>query len=110
MGWFGGYGWTPTYEALTGSYGLPGVVAAVVMVLELLAPVALALGLGTRVAAAAIAALMIGAATFHVEHGFFMNWFGHQAGEGFQFHVAYVASLIPLITLGGGRFSVDAEL
>ena len=110
FGLFGGYGWTATYGALTSSYGLPGPIAIAVMLLELIAPIALALGLFTRGAALTIAGLMVGAATYHFEHGFFMNWFGQQAGEGYQFHVAYIAALIPLIARGGGRWSVDRSL
>jgi putative oxidoreductase len=36
-----------------------------------------------------------------------MNWAGHQAGEGFEFHLLALAIAIPLILYGGGKFSVD---
>ena len=91
-------------------YGLPYVIAALVPIIELLAPAAVLLGLGTRVGAALIAVLMIGAIPFHLEHGFFMNWFGTQAGEGYQFHVLAVGASVALAVIGGGRYSVDALL
>ena len=110
FGVWGGFGWSATYGALTDSYGLPGVIAFAVIILELVAPIALALGLFSRAAALSIAVVMAGAATFHFEHGFFMNWFGAQAGEGFQFHLLYIGALVPLIVGGGGRFAIDSLL
>ena len=39
----------------------------------------------TRIAAFGISAIMLGALFMvHLPHGFFMNWFGNQAGEGFD--------------------------
>jgi putative oxidoreductase len=108
LGWFGGYGWDGTMGHLTGAYGLPTGIAALVIIAESFGAVALVLGLGTRVAALGIAAVMVGAAlTQHVSHGFFMNWFGNQGGEGFEYHILALALAAPLAVAGGGAWSLD---
>jgi putative oxidoreductase len=51
---------------------------------------------------------MVGAiAMVHWEHGFFMNWMGRQAGEGFEYHLLVIGMMLALAVLGGGRWSVD---
>jgi putative oxidoreductase len=111
LGWFGGHGWDGTMGFLTGSIGLPAPIAALVILIELLAPLALVLGLFTRGAALGIAAIMAGAiATVHAQHGFFMNWSGAQAGEGFEFHLLAIAIALALVVRGGGSQSLDLRL
>ena len=111
LGWFGGYGWDGTTGFLTGQIGMPGVAAAAVILLELLGPFLLLAGLGTRVVAAGFAGLMLGAiATVHAQHGFFMNWGGSQAGEGFEYHVLLFGAAVALSLTGGGRWSIDGRL
>ena len=46
----------------------------------------------------------------HRANGFFMNWAGTQAGEGFEFHILAIAMALALIIGGGGRFSVDRAI
>ncbi|WP_373048757.1 DoxX family protein [Vulgatibacter sp.] len=111
LGWFGGYGFTGTMDFFTGTVGLPTPVAALVILFESVGAVLLAAGLFSRLAAAGIAAVMAGAAlTTHLPYGFFMNWFGNQKGEGFEFHLLALALAIPLAIWGGGRASADARL
>jgi putative oxidoreductase len=43
----------------------------------------------------------------HVQNGFFMNWFGNQKGEGFEYHLLVAAIGIAVIIKGGGKWSVD---
>ena len=43
----------------------------------------------------------------HWPNGFFMNWFGKQAGEGFEFHLLVIGICIPLLIRGGGKYSMD---
>ena len=43
----------------------------------------------------------------HLPHGFFMNWYGTQEGEGFEYHILVVGLALASVFLGGGRFSVD---
>lgn len=110
-GWFGGYGFEGTMGFLTGSVGLPYVVALAVIAAESLGAVALVAGAGARVAAAGIAAVMTGAVlTAHLPHGFFMNWTGAQAGEGFEFHLLALALALPIVVSGAGGVSVDGWL
>ncbi len=55
------------------------------MAAEFFGPLGLALGLLTRVAVLGIACVMLVALGVHKEHGFFMNWFGNQKGEGIEY-------------------------
>ena len=62
----------------------------------------------TRLAAFGTAAVMTGAIFIvHIEHGFFMNWFGDQKGEGFEFHLLAIGISLALMIGGGGRWSID---
>ncbi len=112
VGAFGGYGWSGTMGFLTGeSVGLPSPVAAGVILLELLGPVLLLLGLGTRLVAAGFIGIMLGAIiTVHLPHGFLMNWSGQQAGEGYEYHLLVIGMAAALALAGGGRWSLDGVL
>ncbi len=109
LGWFGGYGFAGTFGWMTGTLGIPGPLAALAIVTELLAPLALVLGLGGRVAAAGIFGLMAVAASTHVANGFFMNWFGTlpAGGEGFEFHLLAAALALVVVLAGSGSWSLD---
>src|SRR5215470_638205 len=88
LGWFGGYGFTGTMGFFTGTMHIPAPIAFLVILAESLGALALLAGAFTRVAAAGVGAVMIGAvALTHAKAGFFMNWFGNQAGEGFEYHL-----------------------
>jgi len=111
LGWFGGYGFSGTMGFLTNSVGLPGPLAFTVIAIEFFAPLLLVLGLATRFAAAGIATIMVGAiATVHAPNGFFMNWSGQQAGEGFEYHLLVIGITLALLLAGGGRWSADHAL
>jgi putative oxidoreductase len=111
FGWFGGYGWSGTMGFLTGKVGLPTPLAAGVILLEAFGPILLLLGLGTRFVALSFAGLMVGAiATVHWSNGFFMNWSGAQAGEGFEFHLLVIGIALALAIAGAGRWSLDRRL
>lgn len=111
FGWFGGYGFEGTMGFLTGAVGLPWIVAALVIGTELFASVALIAGAGARLAALGIAAVMTGAVlTSHVANGFFMNWGGNQAGEGFEYHLLAIGLALVVIVAGAGKASVDRWL
>lgn len=111
LGWFGGYGFSGTMGYLTEGAGLPYPVALTVVLAESLGAVALAFGLLSRVTAAGIAAVMVGAVlTVHLQAGFFMNWTGAQAGEGFEYHLLALALAIPIVVKGGGAWAVDQAI
>jgi putative oxidoreductase len=110
LGWFGGAGFEGTMGFFS-SQGMPAPIGLLVIVAESLGALALVAGLFTRVAAFGIAAVMLGAiALVHAPNGFFMNWFGTQGGEGFEFHLLALALAVPLVARGGGLWSLDAQL
>ena len=111
LGWFGGYGYLGTYTYLTKQIGAPAPFAILAIATEFLGPVALALGLFGRAAAAGIAGIMVVAvATVHFKNGFFMNWSGAQAGEGFEYHILMVALALLVVIKGSGAYSVDRKI
>lgn len=111
FGWFGGFGFDGTISYLTQTVGLPAIVALLVVAIESFGAIALALGFLGRVAAAGIAAVMVGAVlTSHLQFGFFMNWTGAQAGEGFEYHLLALAIAAAIMIRGSGWLSVDRAI
>lgn len=111
LGLFGGYGFSGTMEYFTGTAGLPTLVAFLVIMAESLGAIALILGLLTRFCAASITILMLGAIqTVHFQYGFFMNWFGNQKGEGFEYHLLVIGMSLALVISGGGKYSLDQKI
>ena len=111
FGLFGGYGFEGTMGFLTSQVGLPWLIAALVIAIELVGAVALIAGLFTRAAALGVIAVMIGAVvTTHLSNGFFMNWSGQAAGEGFEFHLLAIGLGLAVLLRGGGALSLDRWL
>lgn len=111
LGWFGGYGFNGTMGFFTNTMHIPTPIALLVIVAESFGALALVAGLGTRLAAVGITSILLGAIlTTHAQFGFFMNWFGAQSGEGFEFHLLGLALSVPLVVWGGGRFALDSWL
>jgi len=109
LGWFGGYGFDGSMKFFTDSMHLPAPLAALIILGESIGALLLIAGLGTRVAAFGISAIMLGAVlTTHGSVGFFMNWFGNQPGEGFEYHLLALALSVPLVIWGGGRYALDS--
>lgn len=109
FGWFGGFGFEGTMGFFTGVVGLPYFVSLLIILAESIGMIALAFGLFSRILATSIIVIMVGAIlTTHGQFGFFMNWFGSQAGEGYEFHLL-VIGLASVVSLnGGGAYSLDA--
>jgi putative oxidoreductase len=108
LGWFGGFGLEGTLGFFTQTMGLPLAVAALVIAAEFLGSLGLITGLLTRLAAFGILCVMTGAIFLvHLPNGFFMNWGGNQAGEGFEYHLLAIAIALALMFKGGGRWSLD---
>ena len=86
-----------------GSVGipLPTVAAAALIAVELLGGLALLLGAGTRIAAAALAAdMLVAILTLHVRGGFFVP-------DGIEFVLTVFGACLALVGLGAGPCSVD---
>ncbi|HKS04667.1 MAG TPA: DoxX family protein [Gemmatimonadaceae bacterium] len=110
LGWFGGYGFAGTVGGFS-SMHIPAAVTVLVIAIEFLGSIALITGLFGRAAALGIIAVMSGAVFMvHLPNGFFMNWSGQQAGEGFEYHALVIAMAIAIMIRGSGAFSVDRAL
>jgi len=108
LGWYGGFGFSGTMGFFTETMHLPWIVALLVIVGESLGSLALLLGLLTRFTAASFIVIMLGAiTTSHLPNGFFMNWFGKQAGEGYEYHLLVIGIGVALLVTGAGRWSAD---
>lgn len=111
FGWFGGYGFSGTLNFFTESMGIPVVFALAAILTESLGAMALIVGLCSRLAALGIAAIMtVAVFMVHLPNGFFMNWYGNQAGEGFEYHLLAATIALAVAIKGGGRWSLDRWL
>jgi len=111
LGWFGGHGFSGTMGFFTEDMGIPVIFAFLAIMAESLGSIALLTGFLTRIAALGIGTVMVVAVLMvHLPYGFFMNWFGNQKGEGFEFHLLAIAIAIALIIKGGGKWSIDRLL
>jgi putative oxidoreductase len=107
-------------QKLFGAFGGPGLAAVVQMmgplgylvtIGEFFGGLGLVFGILSRFSAASIIVIMLGAiATVHGKFGFFMNWAGNQAGEGFEYHLLAIGALLPIVIAGPGRFAVGRFL
>jgi putative oxidoreductase len=111
LGWFGGYGFSGTMGFFTEQMGIPSVFAFLAIMAEFAGSICLLSGFVTRIAGFGIAVVMtVAIFTSHLSHGFFMNWFGNQKGEGFEYHLLALGIAAAVIVRGAGAFSVDAIL
>lgn len=108
-GWFGGYGFSATLDGMAGM-GIPVALAFLAIAAESAGALALIAGIGTRIAAFGVGVTMFVASLMHRGNGFFMNWSGQQAGEGFEFHILAIAIAAALIVGGAGRWSADRAI
>ena len=110
LGWFGGYGFSGTVGAFT-RMGISVGLAYFVIFVEFFGGLSMIFGLLSRLGGLGITALMIGAiATVHIHNGFFMNWYGTQKGEGFEFHLLAIALAVLIMVRGAGALSLDGLL
>ena len=110
LGMFGGYGFSATVDYFS-SIGIPSLIGVLIVLGESFGALFLILGLISRISAAGIAIIMLGAILMaHGQYGFFMNWFGNQAGEGYEYHLLAIGLSNVVIIAGGGKWSLDKEL
>jgi len=108
LGWYGGFGFTGTLGFFTEQMHLPWLIAFLIIIGEFFGSLGLLVGFLTRFSAASIGVIMLGAISLvHSPHGFFMNWAGKQAGEGYEYHLLVLGISIALVIIGAGRWSVD---
>ncbi len=98
-------------QKVFGSFGGPGLAAVVtgmgplgylVSFGELLGGLGLLVGFLSRFSAAANIVIMIGAiATVHGKNGFFLQ------GQGFEYNLALIGLLLPILIAGPGRFAIS---
>jgi len=111
LGLFGGYGFTGTMGYFTGTLGMSYLVALLVIASESVGAIALIVGILSRFCAASLVIVMVGAVYMaHWANGFFMNWFGNQPGEGFEYHLLVVGLALTVVVGGAGRWSIDRAL
>lgn len=107
LGWFGGHGFSGTM-AYFESTGIPAPFAALAIIAQFFGALGLLLGLLTRIAAFGIVVTMLVAVVkVHLAVGFFMNWFGAQKGEGYEYHLLVIAMGLVIMWRGAGALSVD---
>ena len=108
LGMFGGGGFAATMKGMSQGMGIPSIIVLLIIGSEFLGSMGLILGVATRFCALGTFTIMLGAITLvHLPHGFFMNWSGNQAGEGFEFHLLAAGMALALMIAGGGKWSVD---
>jgi putative oxidoreductase len=111
LGWFGGYGFSGTMSFFTQQMSFPWLLALAIILAESFGALMVIAGFLTRFAAGSLSVIMLGTIlTTHLQHGFFMNWFGAQQGEGIEYALLFLALSVPISFWGAGRFSVDAWL
>jgi putative oxidoreductase len=111
LGWYGGSGFSGTMGFFTETMHLPWIIGFLVIIGEFFGSLGLLAGLLTRFTAASLSVIMLGAiVTTHLPYGFFMNWFGKQQGEGYEYHLLAIGIGLALMVTGGGRWSLDRAI
>lgn len=109
LGWFGGQGFQATINAYSSYMGIPASLGILNILAESIGGLFLLFGLFSRISAFGLAVTMVVAVfTVHLHNGFFMNWSGTAAGEGFEYHILYFAISFVLLVKGGGAFALDS--
>ena len=111
LGLFGGPGFSGEMDFLTGTAHLSWLIAFLVIVIEFVGSLSFIVGFASRVWAVLTIILMLGIiVSSHLDNGFFMNWFGNQKGEGFEYHLLVIGLRLASLFAGSGKFSVDTAL
>lgn len=108
LGWFGGAGFYNTMNIFTHMLHIPAPFAILAIAAEFLGGLGLIVGLLSRIAAFGIGVTMVVAVLMvHLQNGFFMNWYGNQKGEGFEYHLLALVIALAIMVRGAGAFSLD---
>ncbi|HEX7182110.1 MAG TPA: DoxX family protein [Thermoanaerobaculia bacterium] len=111
LGWFGGHGFGGTMQFFTQQMGLPAAVVVLVIIAEFFGALSLIFGFLGRLGAFGVLCVMLGAIFMvHLQNGFFMNWYGTQQGEGYEYHLLAIGMALAVIIRGSGALSVDRAM
>jgi len=111
LGWFGGYGLSGSMKFFTQGLGIPAPFAFLAICGEFFGGLMLIVGFLGRVAALTIICTMaVAVAKVHWQFGIFMNWFGTQKGEGFEYHLLAITIGVVIALRGSGALSLDRLL
>lgn len=111
FGWFGGYGFSGTMRFFTDTMHIPWIFALLAILAEFLGSLGLIAGALSRIAAFGIAVNMaVAAILVHLPNGFFMNWYGNQQGEGYEYQILAVGLAVIVMLFGAGKLSIDRAL
>ncbi len=110
LGWFGGFGFEGSMAYFTGEVGLPWAMGFLVIMIEFFGPLFLLVGFATRIWSLGILAVMTGVIVTTFNEYFFMDWFGTQKAEGYEFFLLAIGMSLSLVISGSGRYSIDAML
>lgn len=111
LGWFGGPGFQPEMSFFTGTLHLPWLIGFLVIFIEFAGSLSFITGFASRIWSVATIILFTGIIlTAHKEFGFFMNWFGNQKGEGYEYHLLIIGLCLATLVNGSGKYAVDHVL
>ncbi|HEX4022479.1 MAG TPA: DoxX family protein [Acidobacteriaceae bacterium] len=111
LGWFGGFGYAGTMQFFTHGMGIPAPLAVLAIMAEFLGGIGLIVGLLSRIAAIGIAIdMLVAIFMINIHVGFFMNWYGMQKGEGFEYHLLALTLCFVVLMKGSGAISLDRLL
>jgi len=107
LGWFGGYGLSGSMKFFTQQLGIPAPFAFLAICAEFFGGLMLIVGLLGRIAALTIICTMaVAVVKVHWHFGLFMNWFGTQKGEGFEYHLLAITLGMVVALRGSGVLSL----
>src|SRR5713226_2186867 len=97
FGWFGGGGFFATMSMFEKGMHIPAVFAFLAIASEFLGAIGLITGFLSRIAAfGLIVEMLVAIFKVHRSNGFFMNWTGQQAGEGYEYHLLAIAIAVAI--------------
>jgi putative oxidoreductase len=107
LGWWGGYGWHATIGMFTSQLHIPAFFAGCAILAEFVGGLMLLAGLLSRLAALALAiVMMVAILKVHLHNGLL----GGPGGAGYEYPLAVLALCILIIFKGGGAMSLDRAI
>lgn len=111
LGLFGGGGISGTLDFMSKNLGIPPALGLLAIIAESVGAIGLIIGWQSRICAMMIAVTMLVAWLMaHAQYGFFMNWYGNQKGEGFEYHLLMIGLCLVVMIAGSGKYGIDYAL